>query len=104
MEYEIRQIHLSVEKLGLPDINYGEENTDVIVEMTDGNLYAASFYSYGNLDKVIARHRASGEFLDGKYFWVEGMVFVLNCEMNTIAEVVRYQIDEGDFDRIFKLL
>ena len=66
MEYEIRQIHLSVEKLGLPDINYGEENTDVIVEMTDGNLYAASFYSYGNLDKVIARHRASGEFLDGK--------------------------------------
>lgn len=104
MNYRIKNIHLSVQKLGLPSIDYSREHTDVIVELTQGDVYAASFFTYESLEVIRKKNQENGDFLQGKYFWSECMVIVEDCSLKTVKKVVVHLIDEGDFIDVFKKL
>lgn len=100
----IRRIHLSIVKQGLIVIDYTNENTDVIVEMKDGEIYVASFFTYKNIATIIEKNKKSGEFLSGKYFWVQGLVLIDKCEMQDVVDVINDLIEEGDFQKVFRKL
>jgi len=78
--------------------------TDVIVSFENGEKYAASFFSYKAITKLNAEHEASGEFLNGKYFWSDNMLLIKECNRPIISEVIDALIDEGDFNIVFKKL
>ena len=104
MNFSIRKIQLSIDKQWQNGIDYKNENTDVIVEMQGGDIYVASFFSYDNIATMVKEHKISGEFLNGKYYWADGMVLVEKCDLEEVEEVVQYLIEEGDFQNVFRKL
>ena len=102
----IIKIHLSVEKQGyhVDQIDYTNESTDVIVEFKGGDTYISTFFTYKNLETKRMEYQNTGEFLGGKYFWEERMVFVDQITEDRIEEVVVHLIDEGDFQKVFRKL
>lgn len=104
MNSRINKIHLSIEKSGLEKIEYANENTDVIVEMSNGEVYVASFFTFGNLDLIRQQSKINGNYLSGKYFWAEKMVFLDSCSIDSIKEVIYDLIEEGNFEAAFRKL
>lgn len=105
MKKQIRKIYLSIEKeFGPKDINFDDDHTDVIIEMQDGNHYVASFFTFKNLDTIRNRIRNNPNFLDGKFFWVDHMIFIRDIRIETIREVIQFLMEEGDFDKVFSQL
>ncbi len=104
MDSGIKKIYLSIEKAGSRSIDYENENTDVIVQFQNGDLFAAAFFTYKNLESLRVQHHVDGEFLNGKYFWADRMVFIENCYIETVWEVVSHLLEEGNFSRIFRKL
>lgn len=102
MNYQVNKIHLSVEKQDFTDRDYSEEYTDVIVELVNGDVYVASFFTHKNIEEIMLKNKESGDYLSGKYFWVEVMVIVDECSLETVRKIVDQLIDEGDFDLAFR--
>ena len=90
--------------------NCEDFNTEVVVlieEEDDNGLthlvkYSAPFFTYRNIDTVRKEHEASGEFLHGKYFWANGLTLIDECCRESLEEVIKHLIDEGDFRSVFK--
>lgn len=101
---EILKIHLSANRQGDEHITHDDDSTDVIVYLENGETYSSSFFSYKNIETIKSENKKTGEYLNGKYFWVEGMVLVDDITMETVKEVIQNLIDEGDFRKVFKKL
>ena len=86
------------------DKDYTNGHTDVIVEFQNGETYVASFFTYKNLESIRVQNRISGDFLGGKYFWVESMVFIDECSLGDVRVVINNMLEEGDFENIFRKL
>jgi hypothetical protein len=70
---------------------------DVVVTMTDGERYVASFIPYGCIaDLLIPR---CGEVA---YFWAKHMVLVPDCKPDTVEQVVRAMAAEGELGEGFE--
>lgn len=102
MSEGIELIYLSVEKNGTDIIQYDTESTDVIVVLGNGEKYVAAFFSYKNIDLLRQMHYQNGEFLQGKYFWTKNMVLIDNCNKDSIQEVIKHLMDEGNFKDVFE--
>ena len=107
----LRSMRESIERItlsGLPEVESGLEDapgsTDVIVSLKNGERYVASFFSYDAIEKLREKHRYTGDFLSGKYFWFNHMLLIENCTKPLVEEVVSYLLDEGDFYGLFKKL
>ncbi len=79
-----------------------DTNTDVIVQLKTGEKYIASFITYQNVERTRKENLESGDFIKGKYFWKKQMVLIEDCKKETIGEVVKHLLEEGDFDAVFK--
>lgn len=101
MELAIEEIFIAVEKRLEEDFNPYSDNTDVIVRLNNGEKYAASFFSYKNIELKAEENKTNNEFLDGKYFWVKSLVLIECCTEELITEVVQEMIDEGEFLNAF---
>ena len=100
---------IGIEKIFLsshfkPNRQKNEEhtNTDVIVYLTDGKKYVASFTTFLKVGKQQLEHMQNGEFLNGKFFWEKNMILIDNCEEANIKLVVEYLLEEGDFLNVFE--
>lgn len=78
--------------------------TDVIVVLSNGYKYAASFIPYSEVEHIREHSMQSGEFLNGLYYWGHNMVLVESCEQKTVERVVEHMIEEGDFSEAFRKL
>ncbi|MCB0629152.1 MAG: hypothetical protein R2824_18785 [Saprospiraceae bacterium] len=85
-------------------IDYADNYTDVIVEMENGAVYVASFFTYQSISSLIDKHRMNGEYLGGKYYWAEDMVLIDKCGMEDVKKVIQHLIEEGDFLEVFRKL
>ncbi len=101
---KVKKIHLSIDKqLEYQDeIDYHDTYTDVIVELINQEKYIASFFTYKNLEAQVRQHKETGAFMQGKYFWVNKMLFIENIELETIELVIEDLIEEGNFELVFK--
>jgi hypothetical protein len=80
------------------------KSTDVIVVLSNGLKYAASFLPYAEIEQIRKRHLISGEFINGLYYWGQNMVLVKDCQQETVEKVVEHMIEEGDFQEAFRKL
>ncbi|MCB0563678.1 MAG: hypothetical protein KDD01_04810 [Phaeodactylibacter sp.] len=102
MDSKIQEIYLSGE--GQEDNGSDAHNTDVIVRLEDGSVYAASFFTYDDIERIRREHQRDGEFLNGKYFWAEQMVLVDSCSRADVTAVVEHMLETGDFLELFRRL
>jgi len=84
------------------DISSG--GTDVIVVLTNGLKYVASFLPYVEIENIRKENMQSGELLSGLYYWGHNMVLVEDCKQKTVEKVVEHMIEEGDFLEAFRKL
>ena len=103
-EIEVKKIFITAELQDENCENPEKGNTDVIVLLTDGNKYTASFFTYAFVEKMRSENKLTGDFLNGKYFWGKNMVLVEKCTPDVITPVVSDIIDEGEFDEVFRHL
>jgi len=95
---------LSIEQIFLSDNFYNdeEENTEVIVFLSNGEKYTASFFSFENILQLRMKFQMTGEYLAGSYFFLNNLVLVEDCSTQTVRKVVEHLIDEGNFRGAFK--
>ena len=103
MNYQIKNLRLSVERqLDRPkNIQYNDDNTDVIIEMENGDIYVSSFFTYRNLETLRKQHQKNGKFLAGKYFWANRMLFAEDITPENVQSIILDLIEEGDFEKVF---
>lgn len=99
---EIKQLYLSIEQEEEEELDYNKSHTDVIVIMENGEKFAASFFSYRNIEVLKAENEANEEFLKGLFFWAPNMLLIEDCKRQTVEMVVQYLLEEGDFENVFK--
>jgi len=73
-------------------------------EEENGEKYVASFFTYDYIRAQQLQNRKAGKSLNGKYFWVRGMILIEKCSSDQIMDVVKDLILEGDFEAAFQLL
>ena len=69
---------------------------DVVVTLMNGDRYVASFIPYNCIPRLLQTHA------DGSaYFWSKYMVLVNDCHPDTIDQVVRSMVEEGELREVF---
>lgn len=101
---EIKEVYLSRDYANPELVENQSDTTDVIIQMKNGEKYAASFFSYEFIQTWKHSQKDSDDFLNGKYFWVPNMVIVDAIDKQNILLIIQHMIDEGDFNSIFKKL
>lgn len=51
-------------------------NSDVLVTLSDGRVYTATFFTFNDIHALRARHQETGECLGGRYLWSTNMILV----------------------------
>ncbi len=100
----IENLYLSIDFSGTTEVDRSDECTEVIVDLKNGDKYVCTFLTYKNLASKQMGHQISGDYLSGKYYWIDRMVFVDLLTTNRIREVVEHMIEEGDFELAFRKL
>ncbi|MBK8493320.1 MAG: hypothetical protein IPL49_21180 [Saprospirales bacterium] len=75
---------------------------DVVVCLTSGEKFVASFFSYDQIAELRRVHQASGEFLHGAYFWSKNLVLVQDQRMTTVHRIIHHLLEEGEFREVFE--
>ena len=65
-----------------------DDNTDVVVTLSDGSKWVASFFSYKNICSLSKNNRETGECLSGKYFWASDMILADEVSRERIEEIL----------------
>ena len=104
MQFQIERIYLTADFDEYKDEGKQNSNTDVIVVLTNGQKYVASFFAYNNIQAMVEKNKETGDFFEGKYFWAKGMLLIEDCTRELIAKVLEHLIEEGDFDHVFQKL
>jgi len=102
MEKEINSIWIEAESWAPEEWDINNDNTDVVVTFKDGSRWAASFFTYDNIEKLRQKNKETGECLKGKYFWSSNMILVDEVSRTRIEEVVGHLIKEYEFEQVFK--
>ncbi|MEO1517066.1 MAG: hypothetical protein AAFV95_18730 [Bacteroidota bacterium] len=104
MRMDIERIFLTGLAEQDDETEIADGSTDVIVSFRNGDRYAASFLSYDAVARLRQEHLQSGDFLKGKYLWINNLLLIESCNRQTIDEVVDFLLDEGDFPMVFRKL
>ena len=98
MSLKIEKIYLSRELRIERNLEVEDDNTDVIVKTKNGEIYIAPFFSYQSIPKIFRKHKISGDFLNGQYFWMANMILIQECSLEKIELVINDLLVEGDLD------
>ena len=75
-----------------------DDNTDVIVTLSDGSKWVASFFSYKNICSLSENNRETGECLSGKYFWASDMILADEVSRERIEEIIAHLMRQGPLE------
>lgn len=104
MDKQVKTIWIESEDKGpiMAGRSITDDNSDVIVTLSDNRKYVATFFTYDNVKTLTEKNKRTGELLSGKYFWASDMILVDRIDRNSIEKVIDDLIKENDFDRLFK--
>lgn len=94
-------IWIEAEQWDGENINNEDENTDVIVKYEDGTEWSATFFTYKNIISLSKKNKATGENLNGKYFWASNMLLIKKISRQEIEAVTNELIKDGTFESVF---
>ncbi len=75
---------------------------DVVVLMTNGDQYTATFMPYTGITALQHTHAENGAYLNGAYFWSKNLVLVADCSAETLERVVRQMLEDGELGVVFE--
>lgn len=61
-----------------------------------------TFFTNKNILSLKNKNEATGECLNGKYFWAPDMLLIKEISRKTITKVVTQLLTNGEFWRVFK--
>lgn len=70
-------------------------NSDVIFELDDGSKWAATFFTYKNIETLREKNQSTGECLHGTYFCATDMVLISEISVETIKAVLQEMLLSG---------
>lgn len=65
-----------------------DDNADVIFELEDGTRWAATFFTYKNIDTLRKKNQLTGEYLAGGYFCSTDMILISSLRKDEIQKVI----------------
>ncbi|MGI8653607.1 MAG: hypothetical protein ACR2LC_00145 [Pyrinomonadaceae bacterium] len=103
MESQNYYIWIEAEQWASDEWSPTDDNSDVIVSFENGAEWVATFFTYKNISTLVKKNMLSGECLQGKYFWASDMILVDEIGRARVEEVVRHLIDDGEFEKVFRI-
>ena len=99
----IKQIIIESESKGaiIGGKEYINDNSDIFVELENGEKYVATFFTYQNIEWLRNKNQTTGECLNGKYFWASDMLIIERLDREIIETVVEELIRENEFNSVF---
>lgn len=73
-------------------------NSDVIFELNDGSKWAATFFTYQNIETLRKKNQLSGECLNGTYFCATDMILVSEMSEEIIKSVLQELLSLDEID------
>ena len=73
-------------------------NSDVVFELSDGSKWAATFFTYQNIDTLRKKNQATGECLSGAYFCATVMILIAEMSEEVIKSVLREMLSQGEIE------
>ena len=77
---------------------------DATIRLPDGTRRYATFMTLDGIAKIMSRWQATGECLNGRYFYCTDLVIIDNVGFHAMADIVRDLIDTGDIEHACGLL
>ncbi|MCB0535490.1 MAG: hypothetical protein KDD14_25015 [Saprospiraceae bacterium] len=102
MEVKVDRIYSAAAGGGANGEEINGSPADIIVHLTNGDQYIASFFTYAKIEELRRLHRQNGAYLRGCYFWSKNMVLVEDCLPKTIEKIVEHLLEEGEFREAFE--
>jgi hypothetical protein len=103
-EQQIQTIWIEAEEWAPGEWNPQDDNTDVIVTLEDGSRWAATFFTYRNVQTLTDKNKTTGECLAGAYFWSSNMVIIDEVSRQRIEAVIGELLKEKTFETVFSHL
>jgi hypothetical protein len=73
----------------------------VEVELADGSLWSATFFTLANIKAIFEKNHRTGEDGGGVYFWAPWMIIVEQLDQETIEATIDVLLDEDEFEQAF---
>lgn len=80
--------------------DYDNDNTDVIVTLTNGEKYVGSFFTYSNIQELTNKNKQTGENLNGKYLWSSDMILIDKCSRQDIEQVINELLKQDELTSV----
>ena len=90
----VKTIEIEAENWEPGEWNPDDDNTDVLVTLSDNTRWVATFFTYKNITTLAKKNQQTGECLSGKYFWASDMILVDNINRASIEEVVMHLVEK----------
>lgn len=105
MKPEIKSVWISPgPPLTMSPEEAADSNTDVIVTLSTGERYVATFFTYQNIITLTNKNRLTGEWLSGQYFWATDMILVGKIDPLLIRQVIDDLINDNCWPAAFTLI
>ena len=75
-----------------------DDNVDVLIDLEDGRLFSATFFTIKNLLTLMKAYRDTGECAGGAYVWAKDMIVVESISKEAIRQVVADLIESGEIE------
>ncbi len=79
-------------------------NVDVEVRLMDGSRWSATVFTLAEVDRLMKSWAASGEALDGRYFWCSDGLIVRDPGIESMSGVIAGLLDSGEFSQVLQRL
>ena len=83
---------------GVDGLDPLDDNVDVEVVMKDGRRFGGTFFTLGNIQRLLNSGFESGEFCHGRVFWCRDMVIVRSLSRASIVDSVRRLVAAGELE------
>lgn len=79
-------------------LSVADENVDVQIELFDGRIFTATFFTLRNLKYLFENYRKTGDCANGTYMWAMDMIVVESLDEDTINKSVASLIETQEIE------
>lgn len=83
------------------DPRQGDDSANIMITLESGEKYFGSIYTFEQVAILHSKHKNSGEFLKGSYFWSNNLVLVEEINTESIQGVINHLIETDAFYNAF---
>src|SRR4051812_26941018 len=71
-------------------------NVDAFVDLPDGSRWALTIFTVGEVSRLLAQWKETGEVASGSYFWVSDQLIVSEPGVPAMTAAIRELVRSGD--------